>query len=265
VSDEIAVSKRAAKNAGKYQKNLAADMPEHKALLNYRQTITNWLKTLTYEWMGTTRLLPMTRHDRFMAEWAQHVTMFGNLKTAFLTRWPDVVSNQAFLQQGDMFRREDYPTVEMLEHKFSVSLCRSNVPTGDYRVQSAMATAEDLTADYQKQTQRIVQDILVEQAKQLVEVMTSISHCCATEAVVDDKGKVKIVRHRLYESTLQKAIERCDTFAAFNPTGNPELEDARASLQKLLANVNLDALRESDTMKAVVKDEVDSILSKFKF
>ena len=50
ISNEITSAKNADKNAGKYVKNLLADHHRHKALVNYRQTMYNWVKRRTYRW-----------------------------------------------------------------------------------------------------------------------------------------------------------------------------------------------------------------------
>ena len=41
ISDEVTTSKNADKHAGRYVKNLLANHPKHKAVVNYRQTIYN--------------------------------------------------------------------------------------------------------------------------------------------------------------------------------------------------------------------------------
>jgi hypothetical protein len=55
----------------------------------------------------------------------------------------------------------------------------------------------------------------------------------------------------------------CETFKGFNLSGSEELEEARASLEKALDGVDATAIRESDAIRSAVKDDVDSILSKF--
>ena len=42
ISNEVTTAKRADRSAGRYVKNLLADHPKHKAIVNYRQTIYNW-------------------------------------------------------------------------------------------------------------------------------------------------------------------------------------------------------------------------------
>jgi hypothetical protein len=55
----------------------------------------------------------------------------------------------------------------------------------------------------------------------------------------------------------------CDTFKGFNLSGDPELEQARASLEKALSGVTAEDIRESDAVRCSVKEDIDSILGKF--
>ena len=58
ISNEVTTLKNASADAGKFTKNLLANCPQHKALLNYRQTIYNWLQRSTYAWAGGMQVLP---------------------------------------------------------------------------------------------------------------------------------------------------------------------------------------------------------------
>ena len=44
---------------------------------------------------------------------------------------------------------------------------------------------------------------------------------------------------------------------------DPRLEEARASLEKLLDGVDIEKLRNSDTKRVVIKEGIDDILAKF--
>jgi hypothetical protein len=44
---------------------------------------------------------------------------------------------------------------------------------------------------------------------------------------------------------------------------DPKLEEARASLEKLLEGVDIERLRNSDTKRVVMKEGIDDILAKF--
>ncbi len=52
VSDEITALKNTDRDAGKFAKHLLAGDPQHKKLVNHRQTVRNWFKRRTYAWAG---------------------------------------------------------------------------------------------------------------------------------------------------------------------------------------------------------------------
>lgn len=262
ISDEVTAAKKADKDVGKFVKNLLAKNAEHKAVLNYRQTIYNWVQRNTYDWAGSQRLLPITNLVRFHKEYAEHEKKFFELVDDFLDKYPTIVSNMAFVQ-GSMFDRNEYPDVADLRRRFSIDLIQSEVPTGDFRCAISQELLDDMAVHYNRQAKRMVEDILSKQSTQLIDIMKSISYCCEVETVVDDKGEVKVRRRKLYDSTLDRARELCETFKDFNIMADPRLEEARAGLEKLLEGVEIEKLRNSDTQRVVIKEGIDDILSKF--
>lgn len=262
ISDEVTTAKKASADSGKFVKNLLAKNPEHKAVLNYRQTIYNWVQRCTYDWAGSQRLLPIANLARFHKEFREHEIKFDELVSNFLDKYPAIVSNMAFVQ-GDMFDRNEYPDVSELQHRFSVDLIQSEVPTGDFRCAISQDLLDDMSKHYNRQAKRMVEDILGKQTEQLVEIMKSLSYCCEVETTIDDNGEIKVRRRKLYDSTLDRARELCETFKDFNLMQDPRLEEARASLEKLLDGVDIEKLRNSDTKRVVIKEGIDDILSKF--
>lgn len=267
ISNEIAGAKNAHRNAGKYTKNLLADHPKHKALVNYRQTIYNWVKRRTYRWNNSQDYLPSVDLERFKREYNDHQTTFGQLLTAFLADYDSIVSDMAFKAAGlgDMFDRSDYPDRAALASKFGVCLFVSEVPMNDFRCQIAQDIADDLFQTYKQQAEEIVSHVVMEQQSRFVEVMKSLSHCCGVDelGVDDNTGETKTRKRKIYDTTIQKAKEMCESFKQFNLTDDPALEEARASLEKALSGVDAETIRESDAVRSAVKEDVDSILSKF--
>jgi hypothetical protein len=262
ISDEVTAAKKADKDAGKFVKNLLAKNAEHKAVLNYRQTIYNWVQKNTYDWAGSQRLLPVANLVRFHKEYLEHEKKFFELVDDFLDKYPTIVSNMAFVQ-GSMFDRNEYPDVADLRRRFSIDLIQSEVPTGDFRCDISQKLLDDMAVHYNRQAKRMVEDILAKQSTQLIDIMKSISYCCEVETVVDDNGEIKVRRRKLYDSTLDRARELCETFKNFNIMADPKLEEARAGLEQLLDGLNIDQLRNSDTKRVVIKEGIDDILAKF--
>jgi hypothetical protein len=263
ISDEVTSNKKAARNAGRYTKQLFADVPELRLLLNDRQTWYNFVQRVTYPWDGEWGYLPTSRIAQVMDEVQKRKVKSMELLENFINAMPAAISNEAFVQ-GDMFKREDYPTPDEVRSKFRIIVQTMNIPEGDYRVTIADDLAEDLKNNYEQQTRDIIKDIHDKQNEQLVKVLQSFSHCCDSETVMED-GEVKVKRRKMYESTLTDALELCETFSKFNLTQDPRLEDARTELLKILDGVTIDQLRSSDTKRIVVKEGVDDILKKFGF
>jgi hypothetical protein len=245
-------------------KNLLADHPKHKAIVNYRQTIYNWTKRRTYRWNDANDLLPSVDVPRFKQEFSEHKMKFDTLVDEFLNSYGSIVSDMAF-KAGTMFNRSDYPEAHELRVKFGVELYVSEVPMNDFRCGIANDIADDLFDTYRKQAENIVSHVMMEQKSRFVEVMKSISHCCGYDelGVDDNTGETKVKKRKIYDTTLLKAKEMCETFKGFNLNDDPELEEARAMLERALADVNAEDIRESDAVRCSVKEDVDSILSKF--
>ena len=261
ISNEITSAKNADKSAGRYVKNLLADHPKHKALVNYRQTIYNWVKRRTYRWNNSQDLLPSVDLPRFKQEFNEHEVAFYQLLDDFANQYDSIVSDMAF-KQGDMFDRNDYPTKDQVRAKFGMKLFVSEVPMSDFRCGIAQDIADDLFTTYSKQAEEIISSVEREQADRFIEVMQSISHCCGVDEV-SSNGEVKTKKRKIYETTIEKAREMCETFKGFNLTNSQQLEEARASLEKALQGVSAEDIRDSDAVRHAVKEDIDSILSKF--
>jgi len=263
ISDEVTQAKKADRDAGRFVKKLLAGVAEHKAVLNDRQTWYNFVERETYPWSGRWRFLPTQRIVGFMKQVEERQANTQNLKDKFSQVYATAVANEAFVQ-GDMFKESDYPPVDEVMSCFKVRVFTAEVPVGDFRCQISNDLADDLARHYESQAKELVQDIYQKQVEQMVDVMKSLSHCCDTETVMED-GQLKVKRRKLYDTTLQRAQELCETFKEFNVTQDTRLEQARAELERVVSGLSIETLRNSDTTRVVVKESVDDIMKKFGF
>lgn len=262
IAAEVSSERGARTVAGNWEHELFVGDKDLEELLDYRPVIYNWIKRLTYDWAGSVRCLPMVNYVRFMQEFEQHKDNFTALRDKFLAKYEEKINAMAFVR-GPMFNRHDYPPVDALRDAYSVDLHVSNVPEGDFRVKVAQDVADDLHRTYQKQANDLVDRIMQSQIDQLIEVLDSLSRGCGTYTKTDKEGKTKEVRGRVYESTVERALELCAVFREFNTTGNAKLEDARARLEAAMQDVDADKLRSNESLRSRVKSDVDDILSKF--
>lgn len=261
ISNEVTQSKRASADAGKFTKNLLSDSADHKALLNYRQTVYNWLQRSTYDWAGSMRLLPTVNLEKFKKEFDEHESKFSELLDKFEAAYPSMISDAAF-KQGDMFNRSEYPDTNEVRSKFRIKLHVSQVPSNDFRSgMIAEAIADDLKNHYEKQTADIIDNVMSDASERLVEIAQRLKNAC-TEPEADDDGKVR--RKKIYDTTVNQAKEMCETLKNFNLTNNSALNAAVHDLSFALDGISVEELRESAYSRREVHDSIDSMLTKFK-
>lgn len=268
ISDEVTTLKNADASAGRFVKNLLADDIHHKKVSNYRQTIYNWLKRSTFRWNNSQDLLPVANLEKFKVEFTDHETEYYRLLDNFLLNYQSIVSDMAF-KQGDMFSQDDYPSVDEVRNKFGIRLYVAEVPSHDWRCSISDDIAGDLKQQYEMQAEQIITNIVNDQVARITEVMESISHCCGVIEKQDGTtGEVIIKKRKIYDTTIEKAKELCDTFKKFKPIDNEissKLSEVVVKLENALNGVDTKSIRESDAVRDKVKSEVDDILSKFKF
>lgn len=268
ISDEVTTLKNADASAGRFVKNLLADDIHHKKVSNYRQTIYNWLKRSTFRWNNSQDLLPVANLEKFKVEFTDHETEYYRLLDNFLLNYQSIVSDMAF-KQGDMFSQDDYPSVDEVRNKFGIRLYVAEVPSHDWRCSISDDIAGDLKQQYEMQAEQIITGIVNDQVARITEVMESISHCCGVIEKQDGTtGEVIIKKRKIYDTTIEKAKELCDTFKKFKPIDNEissKLSEVVVKLENALNGVDTKSIRESDAVRDKVKSEVDDILSKFKF
>ena len=70
-------------------------------------------------------------------------------------------------------------------------------------------------------------------------------------------------KKKFWDSTITNATELCSLLTSLNVTNDPKLEEARQKLEKALAGVAPDDIRESEAIRSNVKSKVDEILNMF--
>ena len=264
VSDEVTTAKRAEQGSGVFVKNLLGQSKAHRKIRAHRQRVYNWVHEVTYPWAPKWGALPNIELPKFMTQYEQYDRERKALIEEFIAEYPVIVSDAAFKLNG-LFKREDYPSVDEVRAKHGMMLYTSEVPSGDFRNRVGLEMAEDLQRHYNRQANAAIEGLVAGQIGKLEKVLRALSHCCDMNTVTNEDGTTTLTRRKLHESTLKEAVEYCDTFRQFNPTGDTRLEAIRADLEQVLLNKDFEQLRKSDAVRAQTKSEVDSILSKFGF
>lgn len=255
ISGEVTDAYHASPEAGKFVKNLLAGDPTHKKLLLHRQTVYNWNKRKTYDWAGSSRVLPFVMLSKYKEEWRELEAEHALLVDEFERRYPDIIAEMAF-KQGDMFDKTEYPAVSEIRSKFSMRLSISPIPASDFRCAVAEDIAEDLKQHYERTANEAVQGIMRDIGEQLTDLIKRIAHACSEP----EEGKRK---PKVYDSTINQAKELCAMLEKFNITKDEKLDEMRKEAMQVIGALTADDIRDSEAVRATVKDGMDDILSKF--
>jgi hypothetical protein len=255
ISGEVTDAYQAAPEAGKFVKNLLAGDPTHKKLLLHRQTVYNWNKRRTYDWQGSSRVLPFVMLEKYKEEWRELEAEHALLVDEFERRYPDIIAEMAF-KQGNMFEKTEYPDVSEIRSKFCMRLTISPVPASDFRCAVAEDIAEDLKQHYERTANETVQGIMRDIGGQLTDLIKRIAHACSEPT--EGKRKPKV-----YDSTINQAKELCSMLERFNITKDEKLDEMRKEAMQVIGTLTADDIRDSEAVRATVKDGMDDILSKF--
>lgn len=246
---------------------------EFKHLCLLASTLHNYSRNagVLYDWNGPQKFLPAALKVEFFSWWKDYVIEHATRKASFMGVYRAHYSNLAFQQAGGnvtdlgtLANTLTLPRPDALDAKLQVTLSPAEVPAGDFRNALFADAYDDIKNHFQTSMDRIREDMMETIVDRTQTVLTRLSKACTVEER-DNTGKVTTPRGKLYGSLLEESLRLCDVLKDLNPTGSVALRDIRNTLADTLAGVSIETLRESDTLRSQVKDEVDSLLSKFSF
>lgn len=256
VSEEVDAAKSAKTRAGNYHKHLLAGCTALEAVQKYAANARLWNITQTLPWSDSgPRLVVMSNFMRYKPKLDEHKENFDRLKNNFLSVYPTMISAAAF-QLGDLFNRDEYPSVDEIAHKFRFSYSFSPVPTaGDFRVDIAEQAKAELVQHYEQAFQARMNTAMRDLWTRLHDCLKHMSERLAN----NPDGTRKL----FHKTLITNAAELVDLLSYMNVTKDPLLESARRQLADALLGLDADVIKETDTVRANVKTKVDDILSRF--
>jgi hypothetical protein len=255
VSDEVNKSKNADKDVARVNKSLLAGAVQLKHVNSMAGQIRHYVNRSTMPWSDSgPRLLPTASFVEFKSQMDTYEAEFNRLVTTFLTMYPTLVSAQAF-KLGSMFNRDEFPSVEKLERKFSFRMTIGPVPEfGDFRIdigeEAATAIRSEYDVKYKKRLDLAMDNIRTRLHKALNQVSDRLGY---------EGGKKKHFQNTLVDN-LNEVLVAADLM---NLVDDPKLKAARDKAAAIIATVSPEELRKNDAIRDDVKSNIDDILSKF--
>jgi hypothetical protein len=260
-SEVVANKNAAAKDAARVNKHLLAGRSE----LDVIQQAVSRARTFVYDntlpWSDSgLRLLPTINFMKFTEKMNDFEEEIAALVKSFVAIYPTLITAQA-MALGDMFKRDDYPTANEIMTKFSFRVNYMPVPTsGDIRVDIGNEAQRELQKKLDELTNERIDAAMRDVRGRLGEHLKRMSDRLTTDYV---QGEAK--SRRFHDSLVDGALELCDMTKALNVVNDPDLEQARNKLEKILVGVSPEDLRKNEAVRQDTKKEVDAILSKFNF
>jgi hypothetical protein len=177
---------------------------------------------------------------------------FYRLVEDFLDSYNDEVIDVQ-MKLGDLFSRDDYPTVETLRRKFAFTINYMPLPdAGDFRVDIGNEALTEVQQKYQdfytKQYNTAMNDVWTRLHKALTSMSERLDYT--------DKENKKIFRDTL----VSNVTDMIELLRVCNVTNSSQMAAMADSLEEAMSGVTPDALRDDDTFRAETKAAVDAAI-----
>ena len=261
-TDEVVTSKNAAaKDAARVNKHLLAGRNELDVINTYVGSVRTYVYENTMPWSDSgIRLLPTSRFMTFNQRLNDSEQTFFSYVEDFIRVYPSLITAQA-MALGDMFRRDDYPDVDTIEHKFAFRVNYMPVPrAGDFRVDVGNDAQQELQERLAKLADERVEAAMADIRERLRAHLVRMQDRLGYDEVDGDRKTRKF-----HDSLVTGALELCDMVKHLNIINDTTLDQARVGLMQALQGVDAKELRTNEAVRDDVRKNVDALLDKFAF
>jgi hypothetical protein len=261
VTRKAAEDNNAIDSAGKYEKNLMAGSSLRKELADYAAACRLRHNQLTMPWCDRgPRLLPTSMFFDYKQEFGGRQTYFEDKIARFVREYP-VLQKQAQQALGAMFNPEDYPSVEAVRNKFGFNMVFSPVPeSGDFRLDMPAQDLAAMRAHYDAAFDSRLADAMREPWDKLHKTISAM-----TDKLVKVEAAPDGTVTRWHDTFIGNAAELCKMLTHLNLTKDPKLEQARRDLEKAIAGVDIDDVKEDSGVRTDLKDKLNGILKSYEW
>lgn len=259
VTEETTSNKKASKGAARVNKNLLAGRVELERITNHVAEARKYFYSVTKPWNDSGgRLLPAAEYVRVLDNMEVRREEFERLVESFITVYPSLITAQAMVL-GDMFNRAEFPDPQDIANKFAFRIAFTPLPAvSDFRVAVADDAARELHAHYEKVYAERIESVMRDNWMELKDALDHFVDRLGYDKIGDSE-KPRVFR----DSLVPNVLELCRKLKTFNITADPELEQARVDLEKLLFTTSSDELRKESATRDSMRDSVTEIIDKF--
>lgn len=245
-SIDIVTSKSNVEDSGRFIKNLLPDNEFMKEVIKHSNDARNYFKSITLDWDGSTRLLPVDKLDDWnkrinviKSKWAKAVKALENNYTQSI--------EEAERDLGELFDPNDYPI--NIEDKFVFNVDYLTVPNSDFRFEASKEVVDELRQSIENTVQTKTNDMVKEV---LYKFASNIS--VLVDALTRDKG-------RIHTSLFINLKQLTDIAGSFNLFNDPGIAKIIAEAKELFVDTP-EEVRRDPKKKKLLADKGNSILER---
>jgi len=245
-SDDVVSSNYADAGVASVNKKLLGDCNELVAIQKFAANVRTGHYAMTMPWSDSgLRLLPTAKYFKYQQQITALQTEFFQLVQTFLDAY-DWEVMRAQTKLGNLFVRDEYPTIDSLREKFGFRINYIPLPdAGDWRVDMENETKSALqtqyTQFYQEQMQTAMRDVWERLHEQVARFIKQLD--------VDVEGK----KGKIFQSTIDHVRSLTDMLGMANFTNDPNLSLAEARLRSALRDVSQSDLKNNDDIREETK------------
>lgn len=268
------------KASGSFNKYLMPNCAEFKAIQDLVRKTKEQHNLITSPWTGNGQnIMPSkarVQHCKFLDE---QKLAFWNLVNQFRNVYPQRILDEKYSSTlGNMFRDEDYPSVEDLfdgkgkRASFGFEYNIQPVPTTDWRIELEDSGREELNEQLNRVHNSRMSNAMQGLWEKLRLPLTTMSERLADNPAIMGESEdgiaivVKPSRAQGFHQTLITNVSKIvDVLDDLNFTGDEKLSETSRAVRAVLAGTDYDSLKGSSRERIKTKEAVDSLLSRFEF
>lgn len=253
-SDDVTRDNNAAVGVASVNKKLLGDCAELDAVQKLTGNIRNMHYSMTMPWSDTgMRLVPTAQYFKYHQQMTALQAEWERLVQTFLDAYDWEIS-QAQAKLGDLFDRDEYPTVSALTNKFAFRLSYIPLPdAGDFRIDIGNEAMEQVRSHYQdyysRQLANAMNDVWQRTHKALSAMSERLDYA--------DNETKKVFRNTLVDNV----VEIIDLLDVCNVTGDSQMSALKTKLDNAMRGVTPEALRDDEYLRRDTKRAVDEVIA----
>jgi hypothetical protein len=250
---------KAAKNAGRYNKRLAASSfftGVAQSHTHARQAHN--LFTLPWERDGT-GILAASTYVPYTTK-MKDCRLKTEAEVKLLVKSRDAIIEEAKVRLGDMFNVDDYPTEDEIKAKFSFDVEIKPVPdAGDFRAELSNEATAAIVKDIERRTQQRIESAMDDVFKRVQEVVKKMSERLRSYTPAKDGKKATgIIR----DNVVYNIHELANLLPLLNVTNDPRIDELKEQMLNELVEFSPELLRADAKVRAQTLSKADKLLRK---